>query len=73
MHLRQPLSEGEYMFFAGPVPVGGPIAVGETAHLDAAQRDNAEATMESTSEAGLAGTALKKWPRVRHHFKEGMK
>ena len=46
VHLRDPLSEGHYVFFADPVSVGGTITVSETAHLDAEQRGDAEAAME---------------------------
>ena len=46
VHLRAPLSEGHYVFFADPVSLGGTITVRETAHLDETQRGDAEAAME---------------------------
>ena len=46
VHLRDPLSEGTYVFFADPVSIGGTIAVRETAHLDGKQRGDAEAAVE---------------------------
>jgi hypothetical protein len=46
VHLRDPLSEGQYVLFADPVSIGGTITVRETAHLDEKQRGEAEAAME---------------------------
>jgi hypothetical protein len=46
VHLRDPLSEGDYVFFADPVSIGGTIAVRETAPLDEKQRGDAEAAVE---------------------------
>lgn len=46
VQLRDSLSEGQYVFFADPVSIGGTITVRETAHLDEKQRGEAEAAME---------------------------
>jgi hypothetical protein len=54
VHLRHPLSEGTYVLFADPVSVGSTITVRETAHLDAEQRGNAEAAVETGYGARLA-------------------
>jgi hypothetical protein len=46
VHLSHPLTEGDYVFFADPVAVGGAIAVKERAHLAATERGDAEAAVE---------------------------
>jgi hypothetical protein len=61
VHLRQPLSEGRYVFFADPVSVGATITVRETAHLDGGQRDDAEAAMERGYAARLAPRLEAAW------------
>src|SRR5262245_46969927 len=43
VRLRQPLSEGHYVFFADPVSVGSTITVSELAHVDAKERSQVEA------------------------------
>src|SRR3954454_8147114 len=45
VHLRHPLSEGHYVFFADPMSVGSSIIVRERAHLDATERSQAEAAV----------------------------
>jgi hypothetical protein len=54
VYLRHPLSEGTYVLFADPVSVGSTIAVRETAYVDAEQRSDAEAAVESGYAARLA-------------------
>jgi hypothetical protein len=52
VRLRQPLSEGHYVFFADLVSVGSTITVSETAHLDESQREDAvEAIQRGYAEA----------------------
>lgn len=46
VRLREPLSEGHYVFFADLVSAGGTLTVRETARLDAEQRGDAEAAVE---------------------------
>lgn len=61
VHLRGPLSEGLYVFFADLVSVGDTITVRETAHLDAEQRDDAEAAVERGYAARLAPRLEAAW------------
>ena len=54
VHLRHPLSEGHYVFFADPVSVGSTITLRERTHLDATERSEAEAAVERGYAARLA-------------------
>lgn len=46
VHLRHPLSEGHYVFFADPVSLGSTITLRERAHLEATERKEAAAALE---------------------------
>jgi len=46
VQLRQPLTEGHYVFFADPLAIGERIAVKERAHLDGNERGEAQAAVE---------------------------
>jgi hypothetical protein len=61
VHLLQPLSEGRYVFFAHLVSVGDTITVRETTHLDAEQRDDAEAAVERGYAVRLAPRLEAAW------------
>jgi hypothetical protein len=61
VHLREPLSGGNYVFFADPVSLGSTITVREIAHLDAEQRHDAEAAMERGYAARLTPRLEAAW------------
>ena len=46
VHLREPLREGKYVFFADPLAVGNGIAVRERAHIGADERGRAAEALE---------------------------
>lgn len=46
VQLRQPLAAGRYVFFADPMSIGEVIAVKERTHLDAREREQAQAALE---------------------------
>lgn len=61
VHLRQPLSDGQYVLLADLVSVGGTITVRETAHLREEQSGDAEEALERGYAARLAPRLEAAW------------